>query len=138
MTESPRLDGEADRISPSRNVSTFRDIVAWQRSMRLAEYVYRYTALLPDSERYGLCSQMRRAAVSIPSNIAEGYGRHRRIEFLRFLRMARGSLFELQTQLELCARLGFGAAEQSLWDTINETDRVLQGFIRGLEKCPPS
>ncbi len=87
--------------------SAFRDLIVWQKAMDLAVDIYRLTKLLPKEETYGLSDQMRRAAVSIPSNIAEGQGRITAKEFIRFLAMARGSLCELSTQLELCERLDY-------------------------------
>jgi four helix bundle protein len=101
--------------------------------MELARHVYRVTMRMPKEEQFGLTSQMRRAAVSIPSNIAEGFGRQRRPEFLRFLRMARGSLMELQTQVILVEQLNFIQIPQELTALLNEADRVLQGLIRSLE-----
>jgi four helix bundle protein len=82
----------------------FRDLMVWQRSMQLAEAVYSLTKEFPHDERYGLTSQIRRSAVSIPSNIAEGRGRLSAGEFKQFLGVARGSNYELQTQLELESR----------------------------------
>jgi four helix bundle protein len=90
--------------------NTYRDLKVWQRSIDLAESIYRLTAAFPASEAYGLTSQMRRAAVSIPSNTAEGWGRRSRKDYSRFVVMARGSNDELQTQLILAERLGFGDA----------------------------
>jgi four helix bundle protein len=113
---------------------TFREIVAWQRGMELARRVYELTRDMPPSERYGLQLQARRAAVAVPSNIAEGFGRRTREDFLRFLRIARGSLFELQTQLELARDLGFCQLDGQTTDLLAETDRVLQAFMRGLEE----
>lgn len=86
---------------------TFRNLVVWQEAMKLAELVYRQTSSLPKSEMFGLSSQMRRAATSIPSNIAEGAARNSTGELLQFLGIANGSLAELETQLELGARLGY-------------------------------
>ena len=114
-------------------MKTFRDIVAWQKSMRLAAAVYSRSSRFPDTERFGLTAQLRRAAVSVPSNIAEGFGRETRADFLRFLRQARGSLFEVQTQLELAQALTMLDRDPELDALVAETDRVLQGFIRGLE-----
>src|SRR5580765_4070053 len=116
------------------SVKTFRDLIACQKGMELARQVYQATARMPDHERYGLTSQMRRAAVSIPSNIAEGHGRESRAEYLRFLRIARGSLMELQTQLILAEQLSFIQVSTELAALQAETDRVLQGLIRGLER----
>jgi four helix bundle protein len=89
-------------------IKSFRDLKVWQRSMEMAAAVYRMTQGFPREEIYGLTSQMRRAAVSIPSNIAEGHGRLGTREYRQFLGIARGSNFELQTQLEIARTLGFG------------------------------
>jgi four helix bundle protein len=87
---------------------SFRELVVWQRAMQLALVVYRLTKEFPREELYGLTGQMRRAAVSLPSNIAEGHGRLNRAEFRQFLGIARGSNFELQTQLQIAKELGMG------------------------------
>jgi four helix bundle protein len=115
-------------------IKTFRDLIAWQKSMQLAKEVYKSTSLMPDSERFGLTAQMRRAAVSVPSNIAEGHGRQSLPDYIRFLKTSRGSLMELQTQLLLAQDLGFIRMTGELTDVLSETDRVLQGLIRSLEK----
>ena len=81
--------------------SSYRDLVVWQKSMELTEEIYRLVKTLPREETYGLSDQMRRAAVSVPSNIAEGHGRNSEKEFIRFLCMAKGSVFELETQILL-------------------------------------
>ncbi|WP_459555985.1 four helix bundle protein [Lacunimicrobium album] len=83
---------------------SFRNLDVWQKSMTLTEAVYRLSDKLPNSERYGLISQIQRCSVSIPCNLAEGYGASEG-NFLRHVRIARGSLMELETQLELCVRL---------------------------------
>ena len=111
----------------------YRDLKAWQMSMTLAEHVYRQTAEFPREERYGLTSQMRRAATSIPSNIAEGQGRRSSDdEFCRFLQIALGSLCELETQLELSVRLALASEEQAgaLRPVMDEVGRLLNGLIR--------
>jgi four helix bundle protein len=90
---------------------SFRDMVVWQRGMQLAASVYRSTQAFPREELYGLTSQMRRAAVSIPSNIAEGHGRLNKAEFRQFLGIARGSNFELQTQIDIAKSLSMGNEE---------------------------
>ncbi len=115
------------------HVKTFRDLIAWQKGMALTVALYRITTQMPPSEQYGLTAQMRRAAVSIPSNIAEGFGRQKRPDLLRFLRIARGSLMELQTQMILTQQLGFIEIPPPLANLERETDRVLQGLIRSLE-----
>ena len=118
---------------PTMGIKTFRDLIAWQRAMELARQVYQITARLPEVERFGLTSQMRRAAISIPSNIAEGYARGMRADYLRFLRTSRGSLAELQTQLLLAEQLGMLAVDPRTNDLLAESDRILQGLIRSLE-----
>jgi four helix bundle protein len=89
-------------------VQSFRDLLVWQRSIQLTVGVYRLTRDFPRDELYGLTSQIRRAAVSVPSNIAEGHGRLNRGEYRQFLGVARGSNFEVQTQLEIARALGMG------------------------------
>lgn len=101
--------------------------------MELAVQVYHVTGRRPETERFGLMIQMRRAAVSIPSNIAEGHARQSRADYIRFLRNARGSLAELQTQVVLSEQLGFIRQEHDFARRLEETDRVLQGLIRSLE-----
>ncbi|MEZ6084409.1 MAG: four helix bundle protein [Phycisphaerae bacterium] len=113
-------------------IKTFRDLIAWQKAMVLAKEIYTVTSQLPKSEQFGLTAQMRRAAVSIPSNIAEGHGRESPADFLRFLRIARGSLMELQTQLMLAADIGFLGSQVEVDAILQETDRVLQGLIRSI------
>ena len=88
---------------------SFKDLIAWQKATELALAVYKLTSDFPDSERFGLTNQMRRASVSIASNIAEGYGRSTKGEYLLFLGHARGSACELETQAYLARKLGFGA-----------------------------
>jgi four helix bundle protein len=91
---------------------------------------------LPTEERFGLGDQMRRAAVSIPSNIAEGFGRESRKDLLKFLRVSRGSLNELMTQYELATSLDLLPTDMATENLLAETDRVLQGLIRSLEPRP--
>ena len=88
-------------------VNSFQDLIVWQKAMALATDIYRVTHLLPKEELFGLTSQLRRAAVSIPSNIAEGQARNSPKEFLNFISIAKGSVAELITQLDLCTRLGY-------------------------------
>ncbi len=114
-------------------VKRFEDLIAWQRAMALVKVVYVATGRLPDEERFGLASQMRRAAVSMPSNIAEGFGRATRSDLVRFSRIARGSLFELRTQFRLSVDLGFLDIGDVPIDLMDECDRVMQGLIRSLE-----
>ncbi|MGQ0501145.1 MAG: four helix bundle protein [Panacagrimonas sp.] len=116
------------------------ELDVWQDAMLLVEAIYRATAALPDHERFGLCSQMRRAAVSTPSNIAEGAARQSTLEFLRFLYMARGSLSELDTQVRIARRLNYLEANAELDEILDRTLARLGGLIRSLkaktEKSP--
>ena len=91
--------------------ASFKDLVVWQRAVQLCKEVYGLTSMFPSSEQFGLTSQLRRASVSIASNIAEGYGRSTRGEYLLFLGHARGSNCELQTQLVISQELGFGSGK---------------------------
>ena len=113
----------------------YRGLVLWQRAMEMVEAVYVATEGLPDGERFGLITQLQRAAVSVPSNIAEGYGRTHRREYLHHLSYARGSLFELETQLIICVRTNRLARADALpaWDLAQETGKLLTTFISTLE-----
>lgn len=105
---------------------------AWKFSMELAKAVYQVTATFPAEERYGLSQQMRRASVSIPSNIAEGAGRNGAKEFLNFIGISRGSLAELQTQLQLAVMLGFAAPDHQAFELANSTEKLLTGLHKKL------
>jgi four helix bundle protein len=91
---------------------SFRDLHVWKRAIQMTVAVYRLTATFPRDEQFGLTSQLRRASVSVASNIAEGYGRNSRGEYKHFLGMARGSNSEVETQLVISEELGLGGAEQ--------------------------
>lgn len=91
---------------------SYRDLKIWQRAVELSVAVYKLTGQFPTDERFGLTSQLRRAAVSVASNIAEGYGRASKGEFRQFVGMARGSVLELQTQLVIAKKLGFGRNQE--------------------------
>jgi len=110
----------------------YQDLRVWNNAMQLVEYVYRLTSNYPDSEKYGLVSQMRRAAVSIPSNIAEGNGRGSDKDYRRFLTIARGSLMELETQIILSARLGFVQNDPSAEQLIQTIYGQLNGLMNSL------
>jgi four helix bundle protein len=105
----------------------------WRDAMSLVEAVYRHSEKFPDSERFGLTSQIRRAAVSVPSNIAEGAARKSTPEYLRFLSMARGSLSEIDTQLQIAARLGYGPTDPSSAGLVDRTFARLNALIRSLD-----
>jgi four helix bundle protein len=113
----------------------YADLIVWQKAMDFVECLYRVTADFPKEELYGLTSQVRRAAVSVPSNIAEGQGRQSEREFRRFLRMAHGSLREAETQLRIAERLKYisQACGLKLLESAAEIGRLLNGLIRSLE-----
>ena len=116
----------------------FRDLVVWQRSMKLAEAIYAIARDFPKEELFGLSSQMRRAAVSVPSNIAEGFGRDSDRGFAVFLAQARGSLYELETQIELARNLALvdkTRAAQLLADSA-EIGRMMHGLRSALHRNP--
>ena len=106
----------------------------WQAAMKSTTTIYKLTERLPGEEKFGLVSQMRRAAISIPCNIAEGAARKGKKEFRNFLSIAQGSLSELDTQLELTVLLGYLCAEElrELWDQLLRIDKMLSGLIRSL------
>ena len=118
---------------------TYKELVAWQRGFQLCRAVYDTTRDFPTDERFGLSAQMRRAAVSVPSNIAEGYGRGTTRDYVRFLSNAKGSLSELETQLLIAQDLSYGrpTALTKTLDCLAETERVLSGLIRSLQKKVP-
>jgi len=98
---------------------SFRNLAVWQRAVELSLQVYKLTAAFPDSERFGLTNQLRRATVSVASNIAEGYGRSTRGEYIQFLGHARGSNSEVETQLVIARGLGFGSSQM-----LNQADQL--------------
>ena len=117
----------------------YRDLIAWQKARMLALDVYRCTRKFPKDEIYGLSSQMRRAAVSVPSNIAEGKGRYSQKEFVQFLYHARGSLLELETQFSIAHDLEY--IDQPLFESLEseceELGRILNGLINRFQVSTP-
>ena len=115
---------------------TFKDLKVWQKSYKLCVQVYALSRQLPQNERFELSSQLRRSAVSVPSNIAEGYNRKTTNEYLRFLWIASGSLGELETQLMLSKDLELcdEGAVAPVIDSTAEVERMLKALIRSLEK----
>lgn len=120
-------------------IRTFTDLVAWQKAIQLAKRVYLVTRAFPDDERFGLTSQIRRAVVSISANIAEGHGRHSTPDFVRFLRIAKGSANEVESLWILAGELGFtdDKARCDVQELILEQMRVLDGLIRSMPKQRP-
>jgi len=113
---------------------SYKDLVVWQKGIELAKLIYKVTAQFPGEERFGLVSQMRRAAVSIPSNIAEGQARHTTGEFIQFISHGEGSVAELETQIILAVELEFCAknAVLSTCELLDEIRRMLNGLRRKL------
>jgi len=114
----------------------YTDLIAWQKAMAFVEETYKASSRIPREEIYCLTAQLRRAAISIPSNIAEGQGRQSRREFRKFLRIAHGSLREAETQVLLADRLHYldGVATAALMRASCEVGRLLNGLIRSLSK----
>ena len=113
------------------SIKTYKDIKVWQKGIALIKDIYLLSAELPDSEKYNLQSQMRRAAVSIPCNIAEGYGRNSNKDFQRFLFIALGSIFELQTQISISFELAYFNEEyfNKNYEKPREIERILCSLI---------
>lgn len=113
---------------------TYRDLDVWQKSMDLVVEVYRLTKQLPKEELFGLTNQTRRAVVSVPANIAEGYGRIHRKEYINHLSIARGSLMELETHLQIAVRLEYLDREQvkTAWVLAQDVGMMLHRLIRSL------
>jgi four helix bundle protein len=120
--------------TPNPSIKSYRDLRVWQRGLDLVEAVYRATDRFPAAERYGLVAQLRRAAVSVPCNIAEGHARSRG-DYLRFLVIAAGSLTEIETQLFISLRLGFLLASlaEALLDHCGELGRMLSTLRKRVE-----
>jgi four helix bundle protein len=114
---------------------SFKDLIVWQRAVELSVAVYRATSSFPTSEQFGLSNQLRRASVSVASNIAEGYGKSSRGEYLSFLGHARGSNGEVQTQIVISKKLGFGPPEalQRAESLSNEVGRMLVVMMKKLK-----
>lgn len=117
-------------------VTSYKDLLVWQRSLQVAEEVYRLTKSFPQEERFGLTSQIRRAAVSVPSNIAEGQARQSTAEFRQFLSIAQGSLAEIETQLEISVRIGLVKETdvEKCRKLITETSKMLSALRKALQK----
>jgi len=111
-------------------------LLVWQKAMQFVTDVYSKSTSLPQYEQFGLTSQMRRSAISIPSNIAEGYGRNSTGDYTRFLQIALGSLFEIQTQVEIAFNLNYMSENnfQVLFDQSREIERMLSSLINKLKK----
>lgn len=112
----------------------YRQLIAWQKAMELVSAVYEITQSFPKEETYGLISQIRRAAVSVPSNIAEGQGRDSTKEFLHHLSIAYGSLMEVETQILIAQNLNYLGSSDAILDKAAETGRLINGLARSLKQ----
>ncbi len=117
-----------------KKTQNYKDLVVWQKGIALAKAIYLLTGKFPSEEKFGLVSQMRRATISIPSNIAEGQARHTTGEFIQFISHAEGSVAELETQLILSIELGFANAEsaKTSFGLLDDIRRMLNGLRRKL------
>lgn len=117
-------------------MSNFKKLLIWQKSMSLITKIYISTNNFPKEEAFGLTSQIRRSSISIPSNIAEGFGRESNRDFLRFLNISIGSLFEMQTQLEIAKNISYLNEDEfnNLYEDSREVERMLVSFINKLKE----
>ncbi len=118
------------------SVKTYRELVAWNKAMDLVQTVYTLTKSFPTDERFGLITQLRKAAVSVPSNLAEGQGRGSRLQFAQFVSVAYGSLCEVETQLIIASRLHYLKQDDSslVLDLTGEIGRLLNGLAKSLRR----
>jgi len=118
------------------SINSFKDLIAWQKGMDVVEEVYKISASFPRHEQFGLTAQVRRAAVSIPSNVAEGFARPGKADYIRFLDISRGSANEVETQLMVAERLKFASTERTgrVVQLVNEVQRVLKGLVDSIER----
>jgi len=121
-------------------LKSYRELDVWMKGVDLVVAVYELTKSFPPEEKYGLASQIQRAAVSIPANIAEGYGRSHRGDYLHHLSIARGSLAEVETHLTIVVRLGLVTPERArdVWDCAQDVGKMLTKLIQSLERQPRS
>ena len=122
------------KASDRMSIKRYEDLIVWQKAMDLVVEIYKIAKLLPKEEQYALSDQMKRSAVSIPSNIAEGQERNTTKDFIRFLYIAKGSKGELETQLSICVRLKYIAQPeaQAAMDLLNEIGKMLNTLIQRL------
>ena len=118
--------------------SDFRQLLVWQKAMDMVTQLYNATRTFPKEEMYGLTSQLRRSAVSIPSNIAEGQARSTKGEFIQFLGFAKGSLAELETQILIAQNLAYLADANVLLESASEVGRLFNGLINSLKPKQPT
>jgi four helix bundle protein len=126
-------------MSDDGKIRNYRDLAVWQKGMDIALAVYKVTKSFPDDERFGLTSQLRRAAVSVPANIAEGHARSSTKEYLRFVSIAIGSLAETATFIELAGRLSYGNTDElrRIYEMTTEERKMLRALQKSLRRRLP-
>jgi four helix bundle protein len=117
-------------------INSYRNLIVWQKSVALVTDIYTLTKSFPQEEKFGIVSQLNRASVSIPSNIAEGWGRKSSKNYLQFLRISRGSLMETETLLEISKNLNYinDSEFKVISDNIEEVSKILQGLIKSIQQ----
>jgi four helix bundle protein len=117
-------------------ISTYKDLIVWQKSIQLVTDIYALTKTFPSDERYGMVSQLNRAVISVPSNIAEGWGRELSKNYLQFLRVSQGSLMEVETMILISKNLGYinETNFKELNKKIEEVGKILQGLIKSVQQ----
>lgn len=113
-------------------MKTYREFIAWQKAMDFVTNIYKVTKSFPNDEMFGITSQIRRSAVSVPSNFAEGFGRKGNKEFIRFIRIAIGSLYECQTQIEIAKNVNY--LKESDFQFLSQASKEIEALLRGLER----
>ena len=133
---SDKLGANGYNVAMTHGTQNYKDLLVWQKGISLAKSIYRLTQNFPSEEKFGLTAQMRRAAVSIPSNLAEGQARHTSGEFVQFISHAEGSAAELDTQLILAVELGFckKATAIPIYELIDEIRRMLNALRRAISR----
>jgi four helix bundle protein len=139
LNPSPILRRARCLMSEPQRIRNYRDLAVWQRGMDIALAVYEVTKSFPDDERFGLTSQLRRAAVSVPANIAEGHARSSTKDYLRYISIAIGSLAETATFVELAGRLNYGnvAELRKIFEMTTEERRMLRALQKSLRRRLP-
>jgi len=123
-------------IETKNKIASYKDLLVWQKAITIVKEIYLVSKTFPEDERFGLISQMRRCSVSIASNIAEGWGRNSTKSYVQFLRIARGSLMELETQLIICKELSYVKNENynKITSLIVEESKMLNALIKAINK----
>ncbi len=131
--------GDGHSVPKEGVMSQYRDLEVWKRSVKLVGTLYRLTSHFPKSEKFGITDQIRRSASSVPANIAEGYGRLTDGDYLRFLSIARGSLFELETHLYIAIEVGLLSESECgmFFDEIQQIGRMMTGLIHSVQRKQP-